>query len=162
MDSPRQNVMIRQRAFPTLASEDLFAYLSVHGTWSAWYRLKWITDLAALVHRSGADAAERFYEHAVSRGAGRAPAQALLLMNRLFGLELASHLHKEFDRDPANAVLEKLALREMREDRSPIERPLGTLPIHLARPLLLRGWAFKYSESKRQLHDVFERVTLQA
>jgi hypothetical protein len=162
MASPRQMVTVGRRAFPTLASDDLFAYLSVHGTWSAWYRLKWITDVAGLVHRSGPGAAERFYRHGIARGAGRAPAQALLLMNRLFGLELPPRLRQELDGDPVNAILERLALRELRQDRSPIERRLGTLLIHAARPLLLPGLAFKYSETRRQLHDVFERVTLQA
>ena len=35
---------------PTLRTEELFAYLAVHGASSAWFRLKWITDVAALLH----------------------------------------------------------------------------------------------------------------
>ena len=34
---------------PTLADEPLYAYLCVHGASSAWFRLKWIADLNALL-----------------------------------------------------------------------------------------------------------------
>jgi hypothetical protein len=46
-------------SLPTLAPDALFAYLCVHGAWSAWYRLKWLADVAALVAHIPSSAAER-------------------------------------------------------------------------------------------------------
>ena len=52
IDSPIQIVTVAKHiALPTLARDELFAYLTVHGASSAWFRLKWITDLAALLAR---------------------------------------------------------------------------------------------------------------
>ncbi len=158
MNSPRQRVTVGRWSFPTLSTEDLFAYLTVHGTWSAWYRLKWIGDVAGMVHRGGNGAAEQLYDHAISRGAGRAPGQALLLANHLFGTPLPARLRRELDRDPANAILKKIALRELSMDTLPTERTLGTLPMHSIRPFLRPEWNFKFSEIKRQVHDVIQRM----
>lgn len=161
MDAPRQEVPIASGlSLPTLTTEDLFTYLCVHGTWSAWSRLKWITDLAALMHRSGSAETERLYRRAITQKAGRAPAQALLLADRLFGLSLSSSLRTELTRDPVNRLLLAIALRELRHERVPPDRFLGTLVIHLARPLVLPGWRFKFAETQRQLRDLVQRATV--
>ena len=48
--SPRQSVeIVPGVVLPTLAPDALFAYLTVHGGSSNWFRLKWASDLAALV-----------------------------------------------------------------------------------------------------------------
>ena len=50
IDSPRREVEVANGiSLPTLALDELFAYLCVHGASSLWFRLKWITDLAALL-----------------------------------------------------------------------------------------------------------------
>src|SRR5689334_3190109 len=61
----------------TLAPDDLFAYLCVHGARHAWSRLKWLADLNALLVSTNADI-EHLYRHAQRIGAGLCAAQALL------------------------------------------------------------------------------------
>ncbi len=36
-------------SLPTLAADDLFLYLCVHGASHCWFRLKWVADIAALI-----------------------------------------------------------------------------------------------------------------
>lgn len=158
MSSPRQEVQIGQaHSLPTLATDDLFTYLCVHGASSAWFRLKWIADLTALLHNRGADETDRLYQSARARNAGRAPAQALLLANHLFGLELSDELRTDLIRDAANRLLASIAFRELLKMREPTQRPLGTVALHLTQPLLLEGWEFTFGEVKRQIGDIIQR-----
>jgi hypothetical protein len=94
ISSPTREVEIaRDIALPTLAPDELFAYLAVHGASSAWFRLKWISDFAALVHGLEGPEIERLYDRSQGLGAGRAAGQALLLADLLFGtLEEAPNL----------------------------------------------------------------------
>ena len=157
--SPRQLVEIgSQGALPTLTTEDLFAYLCVHGASSAWFRLKWIADLAALVHQAGEEQIEGLYRSALARGAGRAPAQALLLADRLSLLSLPADLRSEMERDPVNRLLAGIAFRALTHEAEPTQRSLGTVPIHLSQPLLLGGLRFKLGELVRQAREVSHRT----
>jgi hypothetical protein len=154
-DSPAQWVDIGNGIrLPTLHLEPLFAYLCVHGAWSAWFRLKWITDLAALLHGRSAEEIERLYDCAAELRAGRAPAQALLLADALFGtLDGAPALREKLERSRANRWLVKAALRQLGRRRGmlePTQRRFGTLPIHLAELFLAPGLRFKLSEAVRQ------------
>lgn len=155
MTSQRQEVEVGAgRSLPTLETDDLFAYLCVHGASSAWFRMKWIADLAAFVHTAGNGDTERLYRHAVARGAGRAPAQALLLAERLSLLDLPPALRTELRADLVNRLLAGAAFRLIAHDRAPTERVLGTLPIHWTQPLLLKAWGFKLSEAGRQVREI--------
>ena len=157
MSSPRQELQVGPGRFlPTLNTRDLAVYLCVHGASSAWFRLKWIVDFAALIEASGGDI-EVFYRDAVRRGAGRAPAQALLLVDRLSLLRMPQSLRRELEADRASRLLANIALRQLLSVQEPTDRRFGTASIHLSQPLLLRGWRFKLSELARQAVDIFER-----
>jgi hypothetical protein len=134
---------------PTFADEELFAYLCVHGASSAWFRLKWIADLAALLH--GRDSAEiaRLHDCACQLGAGRAPGQALILASWLFAIPLDESLLARL-RTGSSHWLARTALKEMQHGE-PTERLLGTRNIHLTQFALLPGWRFKLAEFVRQL-----------
>jgi hypothetical protein len=87
--------MLSERAaVRTLAPDDLFAYLCVHGARHSWSRLKWLADLNALVVSSSADI-ERLYRHAQKVGGGICAGQALLLCQLLLGLKLPTTLADE-------------------------------------------------------------------
>ena len=151
--SPRQEVEIAPGAsLPTLAEEELFAYLAVHGASSAWFRLKWISDFAALIHSRSSEEVVGLYRRSQELGAARAAGQALLLADRLFDtLESIPALREELRRDQATRLLCSAALRLMtNQTREPTEVALGTLPIHWTQFLLQRGFAFKFSELRRQ------------
>ena len=157
--SPRQMVDIAPAiSLPTLAPDQLFAYLTVHGASSAWFRLKWISDLTALLH--GRDATEMWRLYALSQelGTGRAVGQAMLLADALFGiLESVPDLREQLNSDSATRLLCRAALQMLANGREPTEQPLGTLPIHWTQLLLRPDLAFKLSELWRQAGSLFNR-----
>ena len=158
MSSPRQDIRIGPaRSLPTLNTIDLATYLCVHGASSAWFRVKWISDFAALMAASGADI-EEFHREALRRGAGRAPAQALLLADRLSLLRLPKSFAHELKADWASRLLARVALDQLQALQEPTQRPLGTASIHLSQPLLLPGWRFKFSELRRQGTGILQRA----
>lgn len=137
---------------PTLADEELFAYLAVHGASSAWFRLKWISDFAGVLHRRSAEEIKHLYRRSRQLSAGRAAGQALLLADALFDtLENAPDLENELRSDRATHRLYRAALRLVTgEPREPTDRRFGTLTIHWTQLLLLPGIAYKLSEFRRQ------------
>jgi hypothetical protein len=154
--SPRQLVEVaRGIELATLGNDELFAYLAVHGASSAWFRLKWITDLAALVSGLPSAEIERLYRRSQELGAGRAAAQALLVADRLYGtLANAPDLKRELGNDRASRWLTEAALRQLADRKEPVEPTSvvgGTATIHFTQFLLLPGVLFKASELLRQL-----------
>jgi Uncharacterised nucleotidyltransferase len=153
--SPCQSVAVAAGvALPTLATDELFAYLCVHGASSAWFRLKWIADFAGFLHGQSGEELDRLYRRSQELGAGRAAAQALLLAHALFqSLERNSPLRESLELDRANRWLCNSALRQLAigtEPSEPTEHILGTANIHLTQFALLPGLGFKLSELARQ------------
>lgn len=145
-------------ALPTFAGLELFAYLCVHGASSNWFRLKWITDLAAWLHRKDPVEVEQLYNGSQQLGAGRAAGQALLLAQRIYETSIGGHLRRALGEDRANRWLADLAEAELCRIREPTATFLGTATIHLAQFGLLPGWHFKSSEAARQLRIMIGRV----
>jgi hypothetical protein len=157
IDSPRRNVQIAAGVtVPTLAADELFAYLCVHGASSLWFRLKWISDLAGLIDRLTEVELEQLYARSQELGAGRAAGQALLLADRLFGTLGDSRLRDRLVADAAVCRLAEAAFRQVAgraEPREPTATPLGTWRIHWTQLLLLPGPRFALGEAARQLRD---------
>jgi hypothetical protein len=160
--SPRQVVAITPDvALPTLGDDELFAHLCVHGASSAWFRLKWVTDLAALLTPKPAEEIARLYARSQELGAGRAAGQALLLADALFGLlDRLPQLRAGLASDRPTRWLSQLALRQLAGRREPVEptaRAGGTMAIHLSQFFLLPGARFKASELFRQARAALAR-----
>jgi hypothetical protein len=145
---------------PTLASDELIAYLMVHGASSAWFRLKWISDLAALLHGCNRNEIERLYVRTYALGAGRSAGQALILADRLFGaLAGCDDLRNELLNDVPTRRLALIALRLLtREPLEPTQLLLGTVPIHYSQMFMLPGLSFKFAELSAQARRFFTRV----
>jgi len=160
--SPCQVVeVVRGGLLRTLAKDELFAYLCVHGASSGWFRLKWIADLAALLSAEPAEEISRLYRRSQQLGAGRAAAQALLLASQLFGTNVAPDLERGLRAQAANRWLFRSALRLMagRDVATELhDRPLATMPIHVMQLALLPGWRFKASELSRQMSGMGARI----
>jgi len=139
---------------PTLTCEELFAYLCVHGTSSAWFRLKWAADLAAFLRGCSGPEIEQIYQASRALNAGRCPEVALLVVEELFGPLVPENLVSEARRDPLSRLLAQVSLRELAKVREPLERPLGTLSIHFAQMFMDRGFAFPLQEFHRQFSTV--------
>ena len=156
--SPRQTVRVAPGVeLPTLAKEELFAYLCVHGATHAWSRLKWIADVAALLGGESGAEVERLHRRAVAIGAGRATAQALLLSAELFALPLGAELRRELQGDRAVRYLARAAMATMLQGdglAEPGDSALGTAAIHLSHFRLMPGWRFKAAELRRKLGSI--------
>ncbi|HEY0414261.1 MAG TPA: nucleotidyltransferase family protein [Allosphingosinicella sp.] len=162
--SPRQSVEISTGlALETLATDEHFAYLCVHGASSAWFRLKWIADLAALIAPCAPEEVERLYRRSQQLGAGRAAAQALLLIEALFSPPLPQALMAELRADRVSRWLLRIALRKLSGRAAATELEdtrLGTASIHLMQLALLPGWRFKLSELGRQLVSPYDQLAV--
>jgi hypothetical protein len=160
VNSMRQSIDVGDgNHLPTLADEELFTYLAVHGASSAWFRLKWLSDFAAFLHGASAQRIDRFYRRSLELGAGRSAGQGLLLADELFGsLKCNADLRDELRQDRATRQLYATSLRLLKGDpREPTRHRFGTLPIHWTQFLLLPGWGFKFSELSRQAGRLFNR-----
>jgi hypothetical protein len=165
VDSPSQRVEVSKGRFlATLRTDELFAYLCVHGASSAWFRMKWIADLGALLSDRPPQEVERLYRRSQTMGAGRAAAQALLLCERLFATEMSPALAAELGSDRINRWLVSIALRKLAGRTLTAEldeKLLGTGTIHLMQFALLPGLGFKYAELRRRLINPADRVSVQ-
>jgi len=158
--SPRQLVDVAPAvSLPTLAQDELFAYLAVHGASSAWFRLKWISDFAALIYGRSGEEIGRLYRRSQELRAGRAAGQALLLADALFDvLDPVPDLRAELESDRGTKLLCRAALRmQARGTREPTEQLLGTFSIHWTQLLLQPGTAYKFSEIWRQSKSTLRR-----
>nr|WP_283938264.1 nucleotidyltransferase family protein [Sphingomonas brevis] len=156
--SPRQQVEIAPaQSLSTLAQEELFAYLTVHGASSAWFRLKWIADFAGWLSSKSGDEIQQLYHRSQELGAGRAAGQALLLADKLFDtLAAAPSLKRSLGSDQMTRKLSSVALRMLtKELRDPTDLPFGTWAIHWTQLLLKPDLGFKVSEMWRQARSIF-------
>jgi hypothetical protein len=141
-------------AVPTLARDELFAYLCVHGATHAWSRLKWLADVAALVSCEPPQEIERLYRRAAGFGAGRSAAAALLLAHELLGLPLGARFEAELRANRAVRFLIAVARDAMVRggaDAELDESVLGTVGVHLSHFRMARGFGYKLSEARRKL-----------
>ncbi|MDP9414422.1 MAG: nucleotidyltransferase family protein [Pseudomonadota bacterium] len=147
---------------PTLRTDELFAYLCVHGATHAWARLKWLADVAALLRKVGPEETERLYRRSIELGAGRSSAQALMLCARLLQLPLPSKLQPELRRDRPTQWLEELAISAMsgRGATELDDTVFGTVVINLSHFLLGRGWRYKYSELARKTRNPEDQLAM--
>ena len=90
---------------PGLAAEDLLLYLCVHGTKHRWERLKWICDVAELLHTRRDVNWTVVVERAVQMGVSRMLALGLALASELLDAPLPDRVRSRVRSDPtANAL----------------------------------------------------------
>ena len=163
-DSPIRRVEVAKGRFlSTLQADELFAYLCVHGASSAWFRLKWIADVGALLGGRRPEEIDRLYRRSQELGAGRAAAQALLLCERLLATPVPAALAAELRSDRINRWLLTIALRKLAGRTLTAEldeKLLGTGTLHLMQFALLPGLRFKYAELRRRLIFPAERIAV--
>jgi hypothetical protein len=154
VDSPSQEVSVAPgMELTTLRTEELFAYLCVHGASSGWFRLKWIADVAALLAPFEQEEVASLYRSAVALEGGRACAVALLLAERLFGRRVPAGIEEHVRKDKVANLLVQIALRTMLRGQGTTEVTqgrIGTAPLHLYHLLMQPGWRYKVSELKRK------------
>lgn len=148
----QQLVRIGDSSLPTLPRDELFSYLCLHGANSAWSRLKWLADFAALIAPLGPRRIVELHRRAESVGAGRAASTALLMSEKVLGLALPDSLRHSLQKDRLARALAWVSLRKMTgryTDSEIKDHRFGTLSIHLMQPFLLPGWRFAMAEIRR-------------
>lgn len=128
---------------PTLAPDDLFAYLCVHGVSHGWSRFKWLADLAALVAWHSPSEIIALHAHAAALGAGRQAASSLLLCADLLGTPLSAEHEAGLRRQRVVRWLVGSAMRSFTGSSETVEldtMPLSTLRVHLGQFVATVGW----------------------
>jgi hypothetical protein len=127
----------------------LFLYLCTHGAAHGWARLKWLADVAALLHRSP-DGGRTLWLHAAGHGGALPAESAVILAQELF--RLAPPPGFRAPRGVRIAVLLWLARRILRAGEG--ARELETTPWRgwaemLAKMLVAAGWRERLSVVRR-------------
>jgi hypothetical protein len=157
--SPTQNVVVADGlSARTLARDDLFAYLCVHGAHHAWSRLKWLADLNAFITATDADIVH-LHRHAQAKGAGSCSGQALLLCQRLFALPLPDDLASELQGTGRVRKLCAIAADAMAERTRGGNAPA---PWHgfWTQFLLGQGWAFFAAQCRTASVGIIDVISL--
>lgn len=80
-----------------LSEKNEFAYLCVHGALSDWSRMKWLSDVVAVIGERSDQAVIELYEHCATVGAQRCMLQALGLRELLFAKPVPEPLAEKLD-----------------------------------------------------------------
>ena len=130
-------------AINTLADEDLFSYLCAHGAQHAWFRLKWLADLNALLSARDEATIMAFWEGARRSGTDICASLALILCERLFGLPVPAKLTATYSwRVRLLCAFATNIMAGPYSEAEPYDWRLGTTPVALSQFLLGRGWKF--------------------
>jgi Uncharacterised nucleotidyltransferase len=161
--SPAQNVVVADGvSVRTLARDDLFAYLCVHGAHHAWSRLKWLADLNAFIAATDADVMH-LHRYAQAKGAGFCSGQALLLCQRLFALPLPDSLASELLGTARIRKLYAIAADAM-ANRTRGEGSGGNAPAvwrgFWTQFLLGQGWAFFAAQCRTASVGIIDVISL--
>ena len=140
-----------------LGTDFAFVYLCVHGASAGWFRLKWLADLAALLAAMSPADLERCLALARECAVEPCVAQALLLCDSLFGLEMAAPAAGSFHRFARYRLLERIALRAMTKGGAETELwaiPFGDTSVTLSRFLLSTSWRYVWAEARLRMANV--------
>ncbi|MEG3162561.1 nucleotidyltransferase family protein [Sphingomonas sp. LB2R24] len=146
LDSPRMLVeLMPGTSLATLAPAPLFAYLMFHGAKHLWARLKWLADVAALLHDADV---ETLYRETIVLGAGRCPGLAIVLAHELFGIPVPQALLEEIRRDPVTRRLVRFCYTAIMADEDAegrLMRPMRELiAFERAQLWLVPGLAYRW------------------
>lgn len=148
----------------TLKDEPLFAFLCLHGTIHAWFRLKWLTDVAAFLSGKGGEEIERLYGAAIALGAARAPGVALLLCSELLALPVPLPLLDKVRSDwmtVALAANSRASLTYGGGEREFARYSLLGLKMRLSPAILAPGLLYFLSEARRQWTSPTDRIQIE-
>lgn len=150
MATPRRLAAIGGRQLATLSDEAQFAYLCVHGASSAWFRLKWLTDLHAFLLAHSCAHLDRWIDQSVEMGGGRTASAALGLLHHWFDLPISPEAARM---DGFTRLTLAISNSQLVHPVEPTERTLGTLTIHIFQLLQRPTIGFAVREAIRQVAE---------
>lgn len=163
LGSPRAMVdLMPGAALATLGTAPLFAYLTFHGTTHLWSRLKWLADVAALLH--GEDI-ETLYREAITLGAGRCPGTAIVLAHELLGVAVPPALLAAILRDRGTRRLIRYSRRAIiapEDSMGRLMKPLAEMAAYArAQAWLVPGIGYRWSAVRSFLTRPYTPAHLQ-
>lgn len=150
-------------SLPGLAGADLFLYLCVHGARHAWFRLKWLADIAALARSGRAGSLDALCAHACEQDLLRPVAQGLMLASDLLGLDLPAEMRAGFRSDSRIAKLVDVAWSALiAQDgfSTPTSQPFAMTRVKLSHWYLKSDWAYRRHEIRRHWVSPEDRLAL--
>jgi hypothetical protein len=99
------SIAIGDRSVLALSAEDALLTACIHGTKEKWWRLLWVADVAALVHRNRSLAYDAIAARAESVGALRMLLLGLALARQFFACDVPPWMAEAIDHDAACARL---------------------------------------------------------
>lgn len=145
-DSPARRVaLLGDRGVATLEDAANLAYLAVHGTAHAWFRLKWIADFRAFSTSFAPSEREAMFADAAKQASGHALATARRLADHLFdGAALGVG---------RPAALARLSLRALTADEVRVGRIASAVRWRMA-----PGLRFALAQLQLRLRGTLDRV----
>lgn len=119
----------------TLADDIGFVYLCVHGARHGWFRLKWLSDVAALLAQMDRASITRCAALAKKCRAEPSFAQTMLLCDRLFQTPSVAPIAAAYRRDRRYRLLERMALTLM--TRGDAEKELWQIRFGIILPVVI-------------------------
>jgi Uncharacterised nucleotidyltransferase len=119
--SSAQQVQVAGTTFATFSDEALFLYLCVHGSVHFWFRLKWVTDIAALLYRLRPEVIDGVASSAQMLGLHRPFHAALILAHKLMAAPVPIDILTKAQQDPSATKLAIAGHRALNWNRSPGE-----------------------------------------
>jgi hypothetical protein len=109
-------------AVPIPPLDGLLSFLCVHGSHHAWFRLKWLCDLEAILKAAQPVAWETWIAHVQVLGLERMTAEGLLLARHLLSARLPTPLDAFVEGTPLPAGFAEHSFRELLDPAEPTER----------------------------------------
>ncbi|MFN4089692.1 MAG: nucleotidyltransferase family protein [Alphaproteobacteria bacterium] len=144
----RLEVRIAGRSVPVLPPEILLVYLACHGGGHAWFRLKWLMDIAAILRRWDGAAIRAGWRLAERHGLLGVLGSSFVLARDLMAAPVPDDLLRHAAADPTADRLTRLARRAMAEDDM---RRLSTIFWRSAF-FMHAGWRYRLRHAARSLY----------
>ncbi len=131
---------------PAPGREEMFPLLIAHGAGHAWFRLKWLVDVAAMLAQAGAEEQSNFSRSIQELGLGRPAEQAQLLCASLFR---DTRIATPKESTIVGRWLAEVARDALQENVTAKSAAAEFVPkrLWLARRLLRRGWVYQWEET---------------
>ena len=158
----RETLPVAGAALPILSETDEFLYLCGHGASCAWFRLKWLQDIARIVATGSSETFERHAAAARERGVWTMVQSAVILVEDIFDLPAPDSFASRRSRAVERVVRESHRALQASAIPAP-SPPLSQLRRLLALQFALRNdWRYRRAVVARALvsqHDL-DTVTL--
>ena len=112
----RQSLIIAGVRMAVMAPEDLLPYLCVHGAKHAWFRLRWLCDIAELLDNGFSIDMDRLIERSNKLGVSRMLAQGLLLAHQVLNAPLPASVSQVIQQDSTVRTLAQVAYQALMQD----------------------------------------------